>query len=193
MQSPGTVVGAVRGHGSGCSTGWLRALKMLPTLLSTDSGWCLHWPVGLLASPMDPNTHSTPPSRPLDDDLAALQAIAGRLAARDLDRLPDAVRAARVLALRPVLDGLEGHWLKELAGVDARGAAGAEAGRELGSTAAWLRGRLRLGPRRPAPSGPPGRCSAVPWQPPAKRYALGRSRPPMPRCWPPPPKTCPTR
>ena len=57
-------------------------------------------------------------------------------------RMPS--RAARVLALRPVLDGLEGHWLKELAGVDAHGAAGAEAGRELGSTAAWLRSRLRL-------------------------------------------------
>jgi len=95
---------------------------------------------------MDPNTYSThPPSEPLDDDLAALKAAAGRLAARDLDRLPDAVRAARILALRGLLDRLEGLWLRELAGVDARGAAGAEADLAIGSTAAWLRGRLRMG------------------------------------------------
>ncbi len=42
------------------------------------------------------------------------------------------------------MDRLEGQWLKELAGVDARGAAGAELGQEVGSTAAWLRHRLRL-------------------------------------------------
>ena len=42
------------------------------------------------------------------------------------------------------MDRLEGQWLKELAGVDARGAAGAEAGQQVGSTAAWLRHRLRL-------------------------------------------------
>jgi hypothetical protein len=59
--------------------------------------------------------------------------------------LPDAVRANRVLELRRLLDQLEGLWLNELAGVDARGAAGAELGQEIGSTAAWLRNRLRLG------------------------------------------------
>ena len=42
---------------------------------------------------------------------------------------------------------LEGQWLKELAGVDARGAAGAELGQEFGSTAAWLRNRLHLSDR----------------------------------------------
>ena len=53
---------------------------------------------------MDSNTHSTqPPDQqpvgPPDDDLAALTAALDRLAARDLDRLPDAVRAERVLVL----------------------------------------------------------------------------------------------
>jgi len=95
---------------------------------------------------MDPNTYSSQPSAdPTDDDLELLAAAAGRIAARDLDRLPDSVRAERVKAFRRLLNGLEGQWLKELAGVDAHGAAGAETGQELGSTAAWLRGRLRLG------------------------------------------------
>src|SRR5918992_3312963 len=94
---------------------------------------------------MDSNTHSTqpPPRRP--DGLAALAAAVDELAARDLDRLPDTVVAERVLALRRLVDRLEGQWLKGLAAVDARGAAGAEDGVEVGSTAAWLRGRLRLG------------------------------------------------
>jgi Domain of unknown function (DUF222) len=97
---------------------------------------------------MDSNTHSTDPPGPAPaghlDDLAALTVVLDRLAARDLDGLSDAVRAERVLELRRLLDRLEGQWLKELAGVDARGAAGAEAGQEVGSTAAWLRNRLRL-------------------------------------------------
>src|SRR5918994_989435 len=53
---------------------------------------------------MDSNTHSTPPAgRHPDgqpDDLAALAAAADRLAAQDLNRLPDAVVAERVLRLR---------------------------------------------------------------------------------------------
>src|ERR671912_388989 len=98
---------------------------------------------------MDSNTHSTqPPGRHPDgqpDDLAALAAAADRLAAQDLNRLPDAVVAERVLRLRQLVDRLEGQWLKDLAGVDALGAAGAEQGQQAGSTAAWLRNRLRLG------------------------------------------------
>src|SRR5918994_812824 len=98
---------------------------------------------------MDSNTHSTPPpGRHPDgqpDDLAALAAAADRLAAQDLNRLPDAALAERVLRLRQLLDRLEGHWLKELATVDGRGAAGADQGQQVGSTAAWLRNRLRLG------------------------------------------------
>src|SRR5918994_6832344 len=98
---------------------------------------------------MDSNTHSTPPAgRHPDgqpDDLAALAAAADRLAAQDLNRLPDAALAAQVLEFRRLVDRLEGHWLKELAAVDGRGAAGADADQQIGSTAAWLRNRLRLG------------------------------------------------
>jgi Domain of unknown function (DUF222) len=63
------------------------------------------------------------------------------LAAEDLH----ALAAARVLALRGLLERLEGQWLRELAAVDARGAAGAEQGTQAPSTAGWLRGRLRAG------------------------------------------------
>ncbi|HEX2157250.1 MAG TPA: DUF222 domain-containing protein, partial [Actinomycetes bacterium] len=98
---------------------------------------------------MDSNTHSTqPPSQPPDagpDELAVLAGALDRLAAQDLDRLPDPVVAEQVLALRRLVDRLEGQWLKVLAAVDARGAAGAEDGVEVGSTAAWLRSRLRMG------------------------------------------------
>ncbi len=94
---------------------------------------------------MNPNTHSTGPPGRRPDGLATLAAAVDELAAHDLDGLPDTVRAERVLGLRRLVDRLEGHWLKELAGVDARGAAGAEQDQEAGSTAAWLRCRLRLG------------------------------------------------
>ena len=97
---------------------------------------------------MDSNAHSTggPGHQPVEqpDDLAELTVFLDRLNARDLDRLPEVVRAERVLRLRRSVDRLEGQWLKELAGVDALGAAGAEAGQQVGSTAAWLQHRLRL-------------------------------------------------
>jgi hypothetical protein len=97
---------------------------------------------------MNPNIHSTlepaghPAGRP--DTLAALAADVDELAGQDLDRLPDPIRAERVLRLRRLVDRLEGQWLKELAGVDAHGAAGVEEGQPGGSTAGWLRNRLRL-------------------------------------------------
>ena len=90
---------------------------------------------------MNSNTHSIRPMA----SLTALAAVVNDLAAQDPDGLSDAVRAERVLVLRRLLDRLEGHWLIELAGVDARGAAGAEAGVQAGSTAGWLRARLRMG------------------------------------------------
>ena len=101
---------------------------------------------------MDSNTHSTqaPAPQPAghSEDLAALAADLDRLAAQDLDRLPDAVRGrSGSWRLRRLLDRLDGQWLKELAVVDARGAAGAEHGHQVGSTAAWLRNRLHLGDR----------------------------------------------
>jgi hypothetical protein len=64
-----------------------------------------------------------------DDGLAELAALAvavDNLAAQDLQGLPDAVRAERIQAWRQLLDRQEGLWLKELARVDARGAAGAD-------------------------------------------------------------------
>ena len=91
---------------------------------------------------MDSNTHST--SAPAG--LGALAAAVDELSAQDLDRLGDAALAERVMALRGLMDSLEGHWLGELADLDARGAAGAEQGAQAGSTAAWLRNRLRMGP-----------------------------------------------
>ena len=101
---------------------------------------------------MNSNTHSVegPPGR--RDGLDGLAADLEALAAQDLDGLPDSVRAARVLRLRGLVDRLEGQWLKELAGVDARGAAGAEDAVEAGSTAGWLRRRLRLGAEAAASS-----------------------------------------
>jgi Domain of unknown function (DUF222) len=116
--------------------------------------------------PMDSNTHSTQSAEPsaspepsaapgplelagppvLPDDLAGLAAVVDELEAEDLDRLSDSVRAERALGLRWLADRLEGQWLKELAGVDALGAAGADQGMAAPSTASWLRNRLRMAP-----------------------------------------------
>jgi len=108
---------------------------------------------------MDSNTHSTSratspaspsasqatgPSAGRPDSLATLTAAVEELAAEDLNGLADAVAAERVLGLRRLLDRLEGHWLAELAAVDARGAAGADHGVQAPSTAGWLRNRLHL-------------------------------------------------
>jgi len=90
---------------------------------------------------MEPNTHSIQEPAGLD----RLTAAVDELATQDLDALPDAQAAQRVLALRRLLDRLEGQWLRELAAVDGRGAAGAEHGTQAPSTAGWLRGRLRAG------------------------------------------------
>ena len=97
---------------------------------------------------MDSNTYSAqPPGRPPDrypEELADLVAVLDRLAAEDPARLSDPAVADQALALRQLVDRLEGQWLRTLAVVDARGAAGAEDGLAVGSTAGWLRGRLRL-------------------------------------------------
>jgi hypothetical protein len=78
----------------------------------------------------------------LPDPLGALAAVVDQLAAQDRNSLTNPVRAQRVLVLRRLLDRLEGHWLRELAEVDAHGAAGADQGIQFGSTASWLRSRL---------------------------------------------------
>jgi uncharacterized protein DUF222/HNH endonuclease len=90
---------------------------------------------------MESNRSSVAPPAGLEP----LKTAVDRLAVQDLTRLTDAAAAERVLALRRLLDRLEGQWLRELAAVDGRGAAGADQGTVAPSTAAWLRGRLRAG------------------------------------------------
>jgi hypothetical protein len=80
----------------------------------------------------------------LPHGLGPLAEVVDGLAAEDLDGLTDAALAEQTLGLRRLVDRLEGQWLQHLAAVDARGAAGAEQGIQVGSTAAWLRHRLRL-------------------------------------------------
>jgi hypothetical protein len=93
---------------------------------------------------MDSNTYSPQGPTGPADHLAELTAVLGRLASRDLDRLPDAALTDQTLQLQQLSDCLEGVWLRNLAAVDARGAAGAERGVQFGSTASWLRARLRM-------------------------------------------------
>ena len=98
---------------------------------------------------MDSNTHSTSQSA----GLAALVAELQELATQPLEGLTDTARAQRVCRLRGLADRLDGLWLAELAAVDARGAAGAEQGLQAGSTAGWLRNRLRMGAGAAATAG----------------------------------------
>src|SRR4029450_9873967 len=93
---------------------------------------------------MDSNTHSTQGPTGSADELAALVADLTVLAGQNPDQLSSPARAERVLVLGRLADRLDGQWLKELAGVDARGEAGAEQDRQFGSTAGWLRVRLRM-------------------------------------------------
>jgi hypothetical protein len=90
---------------------------------------------------MNPNTHSAQQPGGLD----RLAAVVEQLAGEDLDALPDAEAARRVLVLRGLIERLEGHWLRELAGVDGRGAADTDQDVPAESTAGWLRSRTRMG------------------------------------------------
>src|SRR5829696_1540541 len=114
-------------------------------MLSTISGWCLCSGAGLIGCGPWSRTHIRPKGPAgLPEDLAALTVVLDRMAARDLERLSQAARAERVMVLGPMVERLVGQWLKELAGVDARGAAGAEQGVQFGATAGWLRAGLRM-------------------------------------------------
>jgi Domain of unknown function (DUF222) len=73
----------------------------------------------------------------------ALAADIHALAAQDRDRLADATRAQRILALRRLVDQLEGQWRQELADLDARGAAGAEQGVQAASAVRTARALFR--------------------------------------------------
>ncbi len=81
--------------------------------------WCLCSGGGLIGS-RHGLEHTFDQPRP-DTGLAALVAELQELAAQDPDRLADGALAERVLVLRRLADRLEGHWLAELAAVDARG------------------------------------------------------------------------
>ena len=111
---------------------------------------------------MDSNTHSAQCPPEGADGLAVLAHAVEELAGQDLDGLSDAVRAERVLVLRRLLDRLDGQWRKELAGVDARGAAGADQD-------------------QPAPRPPPGSGPPPPER--RRRQQLGHHRP-GPVRWP---------
>jgi Domain of unknown function (DUF222)/HNH endonuclease len=111
---------------------------------------------------MDSNTYSTRsleapelprPVEPLEppevveppEDLAGLAAVMDQLAAADLDQLSDGALTRDTLVLRQWMDRLQGQWLRRLAAVDARAAAGADHGVPVASTAGWLGRRLRMG------------------------------------------------
>src|SRR5919197_5204270 len=92
---------------------------------------------------MDPNTSSRkgPPA-----GLATLAAEVDELVADDLDALPDALLAEQVLTMHRLLGQFEAACLRRLDAADTRGAAGAEAGTQAPSTAAWLRASLQMSP-----------------------------------------------
>jgi hypothetical protein len=101
--------------------------------------------------------------------LDRLAAMVEELAAEDLDGLTDAEAAQRVLVLRGLIERLEGHWLRELAGVDGRGAAGTEQDTRLRPPPAGC--EASSGWAMPTPtsgSGSPAPCTAAPWPAPPK-------------------------
>jgi Domain of unknown function (DUF222)/HNH endonuclease len=89
---------------------------------------------------MDSNTHSIA----WLDRLAALEAQVAQLPTPPPDRLADTALAEGMARLERLANQLAGHRLAWLAALDARGAAGAVDGVPAGSTAGWLRARLRL-------------------------------------------------
>jgi hypothetical protein len=123
---------------------------------------------------MDPNTYSSrrPPRRP--DGLAALAAEVDELAAQDLDGLADPVLAEQVLALRRLVDRLDGQWLKTSPPWRPAAAPGPSSANRSG------RPRAGSGPgSASAPAPPPGRCGRpgpCSASPPRDRPGPGRRR-----------------
>ena len=98
-----------------------------------------------------PGNGAAGPSEPagpegLPPGLEGLAAAVAELLAGDPDSLGDALLATQVLAMRRLVDQLEGVWLRRLAAVDGRGAAGADHGTCAPSTAGWLRATVRMSP-----------------------------------------------
>jgi hypothetical protein len=81
----------------------------------------------------------------LPEDLAELAAVVDKLAARDLNRSSGPLQLQHATGLRWLMDRLEGQWLKELADLDALGAAATDPDTPAPSTASWLRRQLRMG------------------------------------------------
>ena len=94
---------------------------------------------------MDSNTHSTQPSAgPPDLDHDGQVVDLHALAAEDLDQLGDPALSMQVAQLQRQWNVLGGQWLRRLAALDARGAAGADQDLPAPSTASWLRRRLHM-------------------------------------------------
>jgi Domain of unknown function (DUF222) len=100
-------------------------------------------PTGRLADPPDGPSTGLPDDPPVG--LAALTAAIDELTTQNPEQLPEMVRSQRVQALQQLASRLEGQWLKELADLDACGAAGADQDQPAPSTAGWLRNRLHMG------------------------------------------------
>jgi Domain of unknown function (DUF222) len=90
---------------------------------------------------MDSNTHSTSHPTGTPTRFAAVVAELQGLPDQDPASLADHALSQRITTLRGLMDRLEGPLLADL---DARGAAAAEDGVPVGSTAGWLRTRLRM-------------------------------------------------
>src|SRR6266542_481432 len=97
-------------------------------------------------APAGPGGLPVGPQGGLPAGLEGLAAAVGEFAADDLDQLGDALLAAQVVAVQRLGDQLDADWLRRLAAVDARGAAGAEVGASAPSTAGWLRATTRMSP-----------------------------------------------
>jgi hypothetical protein len=102
---------------------------------------------------MESNAHSHRPTHEhlpaeafdgLGTDLEKLAAVIDELAAEDLDGMSDEELVDCTREVRRLIDLLELQWLRELAWVDAHGAAGAEQGIRAPSTASWLQARLGM-------------------------------------------------
>ena len=96
-------------------------------------------------------------------DLAKLTAAVDKLLAEDVDGLPYAAKIEWLLKVRWLRDRLELQWLRDLAAVDARGAAGAEQGKRAARPLPGSKTGSTWTPKPPpARSASPEPCSPAP-------------------------------